>query len=248
MVVGGSRLSLLPRARSLANHHQSALSHVLSGVFFFRCRPDRAIALPVALYEHRKYRCCIISLASTSELARPRYLSTTHRQRRWDAASSRRPSAPTSRSASTTRAPSSDPRGTSSPTLRLSSLPQLHLPVCLFARPVLRRRSARTSFIPVHLYELSPWSSTERRPLLTRSMRMHVLLIPVGACASALTPAAQMECTHPGSSCNRSFAVKHQLKLHNDSLRPGDVLVTNSPSAGGSSVASLPYPLATSPF
>lgn len=31
-----------------------------------------------------------------------------------------------------------------------------------------------------------------------------------------------------------SFAVKHQLRLHGDSLKPGDVLMTNHPSAGGS--------------
>lgn len=31
-----------------------------------------------------------------------------------------------------------------------------------------------------------------------------------------------------------SFAVKHQLDLHGDTLRPGDVVMSNHPSAGGS--------------
>jgi 5-oxoprolinase (ATP-hydrolysing) len=31
-----------------------------------------------------------------------------------------------------------------------------------------------------------------------------------------------------------SWSVKYQLKLHGAGLKPGDVLLTNSPSAGGS--------------
>lgn len=87
---------------------------------------------------------------------------------------------------------------------------------------------ANAPFIPVEhelLLSLSP-------QLLTADLLLRCISDQV----SRLVLLSRTKKMQTDRSISVSFAVKYQLKLHGKDLRPGDVLMTNSPVAGGRSV------------